>query len=139
MRQLNTILNVVVLVAIAYVGYSILSRPQQTAPPDDRWFQTAVVDRPGLVVVKFGAEWCGPCRRLDPELTQLASSLGGRASVVRIDVTQHRDLARHYGVSSIPRLMVFYHGEVLADRVGYADHNQLCAWVDGLHTPQPHD
>jgi len=86
-------------------------------------------------VVKFGAEWCGPCRKLDPELTRLASSLSGRGSVVRIDVDQHRDLARHYGVSSIPRLIVFYHGQVLADRVGYADHNQLCAWVTALRTP----
>jgi len=135
MRQLNSALNGVVLVAIAIVGYLTLSRSQQTAPPDDRWFQTLVVERPGLVVVKFGAEWCGPCRKLDPELTLLADSLNGRASVVRIDVTQHRDLARHYGVSSIPRLMVFHQGKVLADRVGYADHNQLCDWVTALRTP----
>jgi thioredoxin 1 len=54
--------------------------------------------------------------------------------VVRIDVDQHRELARHYGVSSIPRLMVFHHGQVLADRVGYADHNQLARWVTDLRT-----
>jgi len=135
MRQLNTLLNGVVLLAIAVVGYLALSRSHQTAPPDDLWFKMMVAEQPGLVVVKFGAEWCGPCRKLDPELTQLASSLSGRASVVRIDVTEHRDLARHYGVSSIPRLMVFDHGKVLADRVGYADHNQLCAWVTALATP----
>jgi thioredoxin len=126
---------VVVLVGIVIVGYLALSRRQHTVPPDDGWFKTAVVERPELVVVKFGAEWCGPCRKLDPELTQLASSLSGRASVVRIDVAEHRELARHYGVSSIPRLMVFYHGQVLADRVGYADHNQLCAWVNAVQTP----
>ncbi len=135
MRHLNTLLNGIVLVSMAIVGYMALSRAQQTEPPDDRWFNTAVVEQPGLVVVKFGAEWCGPCRKLDPELTLLASSLGDRASVVRVDVSQHRDLARHYGISSIPRLMVFYHGHVLADRVGYADHNQLCAWVSALRTP----
>jgi thioredoxin-like negative regulator of GroEL len=135
MSDLNSKLNAVVLVGIVIVLYMVLLQPQQTAPPDDRWFQAAVVDQPGLVVVKFGAQWCGPCRMLDRELTGLASCLSGRASVVRIDVAQHRDLARHYGVSSIPRLMVFYHGQVLADRVGYADHNQLCAWVTALRTP----
>jgi thioredoxin 1 len=135
MRHLNTALNVIVLVAIAIVGYKVLSRPQQTALPDDGWFKSMVADRPGLVVVKFGAEWCGPCRMLDPELTQLASSLNGRGSVVRIDVSQHPDLARHYGVSSIPRLMVFHDGKVLADRVGYANHNQLSDWVAALGTP----
>jgi len=110
MRQLNTVLSGVVFVAIAIVGYLAFSRPQQTAPPDDLWFKTMVVGRPDLVVVKFGAPWCGPCRKLDPELRLLESSLGGRASVVRVDVTEHRDLARHYGVSAIPRLRTTFHG-----------------------------
>ncbi|HEX4142527.1 MAG TPA: thioredoxin domain-containing protein [Pirellulales bacterium] len=135
MSRLNAALNVVVFVGIAIVGYLAFSRARHTEPPNDAWFKSAVVDRPELVVVKFGAPWCGPCRKLDPELTKLASSLGGRASVVRIDVGEHRDLARHYGVSSIPRLMVFHHGQVLADRVGYADHHQLSDWVTALGTP----
>lgn len=134
MSDWNSRINAAVFVGIVIVGGLFLWQAKHAPPPDDRWFQTAVVDRPGLVVVKFGAEWCGPCRRLDPELSRLASSLSGRASVVRIDVDQHRDLARHYGVSSIPRLMVFQHGQVLADRVGYANHKQLCAWVNALGT-----
>ena len=71
--------------------------------------------------------WCGPCRMLDPELDKLADS--GRVTVVRIQVDQHPDLARHYGVSSIPRLFLLNHGTVLADRVGYADYRQLQSWI----------
>jgi thioredoxin-like negative regulator of GroEL len=62
----------------------------------------------------------------------LGNSLGGLAQVVRIDIDKHPELARHYGVSSIPRMFVFYHGKILADRVGYADHKQLRDWVKGV-------
>ena len=136
MRSLNTLLNTIVLVGILIGGYVVFSRARHIEPPDDGWFKSMVVDRPGLVVVKFGAEWCPPCRMLDPELTKLGNSLAGRASVVRINVDQHRDLARHYHVSSITRLMIFYHGQVLADRVGYADAKQLAAWVNSVRTPE---
>jgi len=133
MRRLNTLLNGLVLVGLVVAGYMILVRTQQTPPPaDDPWFQANVVDQPGLVLVKFGAEWCGPCRRMEPELDQLETSLAGRGSVVRVDVTQHQDLARHYGVSSIPRLIVFDHGQVLASRVGFVDSKQLYDWVTSL-------
>lgn len=135
MSDLNSKLNALVLVAVVIGGCWILLNPQKTEPPDDQWFQKTVVEQPGLVVVKFGAEWCGPCRMLDPELTRLAASLGGRGSVVRVNVDQHRDLARHYGVSSIPRLIVFHHGQVVGDRVGYANHDQLSAWVNSLGVP----
>lgn len=135
MSDWNSKLNALVLILVAIAGCWIISHPQHAEPPDDHWFQSAVVEQPGLVVVKFGAEWCGPCRMLDPELTRLAGSLGGRGSVVRINVDQHRDLARHYGVSSIPRLLVFDHGQVVGDRVGYANHQQLYAWVNSLGTP----
>ena len=69
---------------------------------------------------------------LDPELSELGNSMRGLAQVVRIDIDKRPELARHYGVSSIPRIMVFYHGKILADRVGYADHNQLREWVKGV-------
>ena len=132
MSDIASKLNVVVFAGLAYLGYLVFSRPQDTAPPDDPWFGQAVVAQPDLVVVKFGAEWCGPCRMLDPELSELGNSMRGLAQVVRIDIDKHPELARHYGVSSIPRMFVFYHGKILADRVGYADHNQLREWVKGV-------
>ena len=59
---------------------------------------------------------------LDPEVDKLERS--GRVTVVKIEVDKHPDLARHYGVSSIPRLLLLEHGTVLGDRVGYADSKQ---------------
>ena len=94
-------------------------------PPDDPWFRAAVVDCPEPVLVKFGAEWCGPCRRLEPELDRLAGSMRGQVEVVRVDVGRYPQLAQHYRVSSIPRLLLFRQGQIVADRVGFADSHQL--------------
>ncbi len=128
MANLDSKFNVVVLVGLCLAGYFyITQRSEPVKPPDDRWFQATVVDRSGPVLVKFGAPWCGPCRRLDGELDKVARS--GRVNVVRIEVDQHRDLAHHYGVSAIPRLLLFNGGNVIADRVGYVDSQQLQTWI----------
>ena len=128
MADLDSKFNALVLIALCVAGYFWVRQSRvPVEPPQDAWFQSAVVERPGPVLVKFGAPWCGPCRMLDPELDKLADS--GRVTVVRIQVDQHPDLARHYGVSSIPRLFLLNHGTVLADRVGYADYRQLQSWI----------
>jgi thioredoxin len=130
MSNLAAKLNSLALLMICIAGWYVFSSVDDPGPPpEDLWFQTTVVDRVQPVVVKFGADWCGPCRMLDPELDRLERDLGGLVAVVRINVDEHRDLAAHYGVSAIPRLLLIHHGEVLADRTGYADHEQLQNWV----------
>ncbi len=132
MSRLNTLMNVLVLAVImASGGVFVSSRTSlpSLSPPDDAWFQAQVIESPTPVLVKFGADWCGPCRRLDPELDQLG--LNGKLAIVRVDVGKHQRLAQHYGVSGIPHLLLFQHGVVVAQRVGYADHEQLRQWVSG--------
>ncbi len=125
-----TALNTLVAATVCATAYYILTAPRAPgAPPDDAWFQRAVISRSEPVLVKFGADWCGPCRMLDPELDQFSKKAQGRVAVIRVDVASHPDLARHYGVSSIPRLLLFRDGQVLADRVGYVDHQHLQDWV----------
>ncbi|HVX12680.1 MAG TPA: thioredoxin domain-containing protein [Pirellulales bacterium] len=120
--------NVAVLIGLCVVGYFFLTTPSPPIePPSDQWFQTTVVDQAAPVLVKFGAPWCGPCRMLDPELDKLEKS--GQVNVVRIEIADHPELARHYGVTSIPRLLLFEHGNVRADRVGYANSEQLQSWI----------
>ena len=127
-----SLVNGVVMAAVLGAGYLIVNGSwQSVAPPDDAWFQAEVVNRAEPVLVKFGAVWCPPCRMLDPELDRLSSEMGGRIAVVRINVDQRPALAQHYHVSSIPRLLLFKQGKVIADRVGYADHQRLASWVDG--------
>lgn len=133
MSRFNAWLNAITiglcLVGGAFVGVRFLGFDswQEFSQPSDVWFRSAVLQRSQPVVVKFGASWCGPCRMLDPELDQLGHH--GKIAVVRIDVGKHRDLAQHYRVSSIPHIYLFHHGSVVAQRIGYADHEQLRKWV----------
>lgn len=63
------------------------------------------------VMVDFYADWCGPCRRLAPELSALAESWQGNAIIVKVDVDSQREVAASYRISSIPDIRVFSGGE----------------------------
>lgn len=100
-------------------------------PPQDQWFQTHVTapsaDRP--VVVKFGATWCGPCRAMESQLDDLVSELPGRVLVVRVDIDESPELARHFHVGGIPDTMVFHQGHGVARQTGLLTTREMKEWL----------
>ena len=121
--------NFLVLFGVGVAAYLFFAAPKDYGPPPgDAWFRSAVLEQSQPVLVKFGAPWCGPCRMLDGELTKLAGS--GPAQVVKIDVESQPELAGHYGVSAIPRLLLFQNGKVVGDRTGYASAAELRSWIE---------
>jgi len=86
------------------------------------------LDEP-LVLMKFGATWCGPCRRVDRELDRLARTATG-LEIVRVDVDERPDLARQYNVSGIPHLILLRGGETLDTLVGYRSAADLQRWAN---------
>ena len=71
-----------------------------------------------LVVVDFWADWCGPCKMLGPTVETLAERYDGKARVGKINVDQDPELARHFGVMSIPTVVFLKGGREIARKVG---------------------
>ena len=84
------------------------------------------------VLVDFWAEWCGPCKMIAPVLDELATQHKGKLLIVKINVDEHGDLAKQYGVRGIPTLMLFKGGLVEATKVGALSKSQLASWIDPL-------
>lgn len=73
------------------------------------------------ILVDFFANWCGPCKMLAPVLEKAESKL----KVVKIDVDEFEDLAREYGVMSIPTLVLLEKGKEVKRNVGFMDKKNL--------------
>lgn len=82
------------------------------------------------VLVEFGAEWCGPCKTVAPELDALSKELDGKAKVVSIDIDRSPILARELGVKSVPTFVVFAQGRPVDGRVGALRRNELREMLD---------
>jgi thioredoxin 1 len=66
------------------------------------------------VLVDFWASWCGPCRAMNPAIENLAREF----KVCKVNVDTNQQLATHYGISSIPALLIFKDGRIVARHVG---------------------
>lgn len=93
-------------------------------------FNEEVLNSDKPVLVDFWATWCGPCRMIAPVVEQLSSEYDGRAKVGKLDVDESPDIARQYGVMSIPTLMVFKGGKVAAKVVGALPKPKLNEMLD---------
>ncbi len=80
-------------------------------------------------LVDFFATWCGPCKMLSPIIENIANSRDN-IKVAKVDVDKHEDLARTYGVMSIPTLILFKNGQVVATKVGFVPEPLLTEWIN---------
>jgi thioredoxin 1 len=97
----------------------------------DAQFQSSVLDSDVPVLIDFTAAWCGPCKAIAPLLDQLADGSVGKLRVVKMDVDTNPQTPTQFGVTSIPALMIFKGGKLVAKRVGSLNKAALDAWVAG--------
>lgn len=93
-------------------------------------FDAEALQADELVLVDFGATWCGPCRQMEPKVAYLSVEYGGRLKVGKVDIDESPNIANEYGIESIPTLALFRDGQEIARDSGVMSYQGLAAWVD---------
>jgi len=91
----------------------------------DENFKKEVLESGATCLVDFWAEWCGPCRRVEPIVEELAEEYQGRMKVAKVNVDDGQRVATSYGVMSIPTLMFFKGGQVVEQIIGAVGKEEL--------------
>lgn len=97
---------------------------------DDAHFNAEVIEAEGLVLVDFWAEWCGPCKMIAPVLEQIATELGSKIKIVKMNVDNNPQSPNQYGVRSIPNLILFKKGVVIGNMVGAMPKSKLLEFIN---------
>ena len=73
------------------------------------------------VLVDFYADWCGPCKAMEPVVREIAKSVEGKARVVKVDIDRQIQIAQTYNVNAVPTFIVFKNGNIIWRHPGMID------------------
>ena len=79
----------------------------------------------GTVLVDFFATWCGPCRMLGPVLEQVSDEIGDKAKIYKVDIDECIDIAKRFGIMSVPTMIIFKDGKESEKLIGLRQKGQI--------------
>lgn len=77
------------------------------------------------VLVDFYADWCGPCKAMNPVIREVAKSVQGKARVIKVDIDRSVEAAQAYQVQAVPTFVVFRNGKIVWRHSGMIDKHSL--------------
>ena len=89
-----------------------------TTAATESTFDQEVLASETPVLVDFWAEWCGPCHAVSPILERIVEERNGELKLVKVNIDEEQELARRYGIMSIPAMILFKDGEPAAAAIG---------------------
>ena len=96
----------------------------------DATFGTEVLQSDKPVLVDFWAEWCAPCKKVDPLLGEIAKEMGDKVEIVSINIDENPETTRAYRVMSVPTLTIFKGGEPVNSVTGAKPKSALVNFIE---------
>ena len=96
----------------------------------DENFQRDVYDENKLVIVDLWAEWCGPCKMIEPILEEIANQYPDKIKIVKLNVDKNQQVPINYGVMNIPTLIFFKEGKEVNRVIGAYPKNHLLKIIE---------
>ena len=94
-------------------------------------FNQVLAENP-VVMVDFGATWCGPCKALAPVVEEIAKEYEGRAAICKADVEECPSIAAQFRIRNVPTVLFFKNGEAKDKSVGLVQKSTLTDKIDAL-------
>lgn len=98
----------------------------------EQTFLKEVLESPELVLVNFGAPWCGLCRIIQPIVQSYHAEYNGEIRVVGVNADENFKLANTYRLKSLPTLLLFAGGEVVERLEGFHNRDDFCKSLEAI-------
>ena len=96
----------------------------------DETFERDVLKSDRPVLVDYWAEWCGPCKMINPILEEISEEYAGKLTIAKFNIDENPSTPPKYGIRGIPTLILFKDGNVEAIKVGAVSKSQLSAFIE---------
>jgi thioredoxin 1 len=106
-----------------------MSQPSNMIAISDESFEKDVLNADRPVLVKFEADWCGPCQAMKPMIQDLAEEYGEKLTIATLDIDQNNQTPYKFGVRGVPTVILFDKGKVVAQKVGLSRKADLAALI----------